>query len=118
MEGGENEVSTQNRGVTMKMPRVAIVHGEQTKCEPRKEGVSYAELVYEPVQQLLLKTGLDYDDVETVISSSSDFLDGRTISDMAIQEAIGAVGKSASKVSNDGSFALIYAWMRLLSGEF
>lgn len=102
----------------MKPRRIAVIDAEQTRCEARKAEISYAELVYEPVHALLTRTGLHYDDIDTVVTCSSDFLDGRTISDMAIQEVTGSIGKSASKVSSDGSFALVYAWMRLLAGEF
>ncbi|MFX1411515.1 MAG: thiolase family protein, partial [Promethearchaeota archaeon] len=47
--------------------------------------------------------------------SSNDFNDGRTIANMAIQDAVGAVRKSESRVSGDGAFAYIYGAMRILS---
>jgi acetyl-CoA C-acetyltransferase len=98
--------------------RIAIVHGEQTRHEPKKEDRNYAELLFEPVQQLLNRTGLGHGDIETIITCSSDFMDGRTISSMAIQDVCGTPGKSESKVSADATFAMVYAWMRLLSGDY
>lgn len=75
--------------------------------------LNYMEMNFEVVQRL----GFAHHRIDTVISASSDFWDGRTISDIAIQDAVGAVGKSGSKVSMDGAFALIYAAARIASGR-
>jgi acetyl-CoA C-acetyltransferase len=97
---------------------VAIVGCAQTVHEKSKTDLNYAELVYEVVQSLLSRLSISYDHVETVISASSDFSDGRTISNMAIQDVVGTPLKSESKVSMDGAFAMMYGYARVASGGF
>ncbi len=100
------------------MERVAVVGIAQTRFEERKETVNYAELAFEVVQKLLEATGLDHNNIDNMVTSSSDFWDGRTISDMAVQDAVGAFMKSESKVSADGALAVLYGMMRILSGQY
>lgn len=100
------------------MRPVAILGAAQSRHVARRDHVNYAELAFEVVEALLAKTGFSHDRIETAITASSDFWDGRTISDMAVQDAVGAAGKSASKVSMDGVFALAYAAARVNSGAY
>lgn len=100
------------------MERVAIVGVAQTTFEPQKRHQNYAELVHEVVSELFHKTGATHDDIDNIVTASSDFLDGRTISNMAIQDVVGAYMKSEARVSSDGTLALLYGMMRLLSGQF
>ena len=99
------------------MQPVAILGAAQTTHRARRDDASYAELAFEVVQELLQTTGWTHDRIDTVVTASSDFWDGRTISDIAVQDAVGAAKKSASKVSMDGAFALVYAAARILSGH-
>lgn len=100
------------------MDKVAIVGVAQTKYEAEKIDQTYMELVFEVVRKLHDDLGINNDDVGSVITSSNDFNDGRTIANMGIQDAVGSIGKSESRVSGDGAFAYIYAAMRILSGEY
>jgi len=100
------------------MDKVAIVGVAQTKYEAEKIDQTYMELVFEVVKKLHNDLGITNDDVGSVITSSNDFNDGRTIANMAIQDAVGTIGKSESRVSGDGAFAYVYAAMRILSGEY
>ena len=100
------------------MRPVGIVGVAQTRHAERRDDVNYAELAFEVVSDLLARTGWSHDRIDTVITASSDFWDGRTISDMAVQDAAGAAGKSALKVSMDGTFALVYAAARIGSGAY
>ncbi|MCS6806835.1 MAG: thiolase family protein [Acidobacteriota bacterium] len=100
------------------MEDIAIVGVAQTKFEREKRDLNYAELVYGVVTELFEKTGATHQDVDNIVTASSDFWDGRTISSMAIQSAVGAYMKSESKVSSDGTLALLYGAMRILSGQF
>ncbi len=100
------------------MSKVAIVGVAQTKYEEDKIDQTYMELVFEVVKKLHDSLGISNDDVGCVITSSNDFNDGRTISNMAIQDAVGSVRKSESRVSGDGAFAYVYGAMRILSGAF
>jgi acetyl-CoA C-acetyltransferase len=100
------------------MDKVAIVGVAQTKYEKDKIEQTYLELVFEVVKKLHNDLGITNEDVGSVITSSNDFNDGRTIANMAIQDAVGSVRKSESRVSGDGAFAFIYGAMRILSESY
>ncbi|MHA1689251.1 MAG: thiolase family protein, partial [Promethearchaeota archaeon] len=98
--------------------KVAIVGVSQTKYEENKIDQTIMEMIFEVVKKLHDSLGITNDDVGSVITSSNDFNDGRTIANMAIQDAVGSVKKSESRVSGDGAFAYVYGAMRILSGEY
>jgi len=100
------------------MDKVAIVGVAQTKYEAEKIDQTYMELTFEVVKKLHNELGITNDDVGSVITSSNDFNDGRTIANMAVQDGVGSVRKSESRVSGDGAFAYVYGVMRVLSGEY
>ncbi len=100
------------------MDKVGIVGCTQTKYEADKIDQTYSELVFEVVKKLHNELGITNDDIGCVITSSNDFNDGRTIANMAIQDAVGSVRKAESRVSGDGAFAYIYGAMRILSESF
>jgi len=95
--------------------RVGIVGIYQTKYEPRKVFDSYPELVFEASSRVLEGTGLTIGNMDQIVTNSQDFWDGRTISNRTVSEACGSVLRSESKVAMDGSFAVFYAAMRILS---
>jgi acetyl-CoA C-acetyltransferase len=100
------------------MDKVAIVGCAQTKYEADKIDQTISELVFEVVKKLHNELGISNDDVGCVITGSNDFNDGRTIANMAIQDAVGSVRKSESRVSGDGAFAFVYGAMRILSESY
>jgi acetyl-CoA C-acetyltransferase len=96
--------------------RVGIVGICQTKYEPCKVFESYPEMVFEVCSKVLEEAGLAIEDMDQIITNSQDFWDGRTISNRTVSEACGSVLRAESKVAMDGTFAVFYAAMRLLSG--
>jgi acetyl-CoA C-acetyltransferase len=96
--------------------RVGIVGVCQTKYEPRKIFDSYPEMVFEVSSKVLEENGLTIGDMDQIVSNSQDFWDGRTISNRTVSEACGSTLKAESKVAMDGTFAVFYAALRLLSG--
>jgi acetyl-CoA C-acetyltransferase len=100
------------------MERVAVVGFAQTRYEPEKKKQHLTELVYEAVRAALDHAGIGVKEIDNVVSCSQDFLDGRTISNRTIPEAEGAYLKSESKVESDGTQAVAYAAMRILSGKY
>jgi len=73
-------------------------------------------MVYDVVRSAIESAGIYRRDVGTVVTASTDFLDGRTISNVFLSMAVGAFLKDESKVEEDGAMALHYALMRLLAG--
>ncbi|MBT8491021.1 MAG: thiolase family protein, partial [Deltaproteobacteria bacterium] len=78
---------------------------------------TFYDMVYEVTSKALEDAGCTLDDIDTVVTISNDFWDGRTISCMAVQEAAGAHDKNVSTVEGDGTFGAFYGAMRVLSGS-
>ena len=98
------------------MDNIAIVGVAQTKYERRKKDQTFYEMVYEVTTRALEDSGLTLDHIDNVITVSNDFLDGRTISSMAVAEAAGGHDKNISTVEGDGTFGAFYGAMRVLGG--
>jgi acetyl-CoA C-acetyltransferase len=99
------------------MEKVAIIGVGYTKYESESP-LTFAEMVFEATSMALADAGIDKDDVDNVVSISSDFWDGRTISSMAICDAANSFGKDITTVEGDGTFGALYGMMRILSGSF
>ena len=100
------------------MDKVGIVATSQTKYEPDKKSVSIPEMVYSVVKPLLKELDIKIFDIDHAVTCSSDFWDGKTISNLSINEVVGAYLRPETKVASDGSQALFYAMIRILSGEY
>ncbi|NPV60133.1 MAG: thiolase family protein [Actinobacteria bacterium] len=99
------------------MEKVAIIGVGFTKYA-QNSPLTFAEMVFEATTKALEDAGITRDEVDNVVSVSSDFWDGRTISSMAISDASGAFGKDITTVEGDGTFGALYGMMRILSGAF
>jgi len=98
------------------MDKIAIIGVAQTRYERRKKDKTYYDLVYEMTRDALVDAGLQISDIDNVVTISNDFMDGRTISSMAVGDAAGAYDKNISTVEGDGTFGAFYGAMRVLSG--
>ncbi|MCX8152704.1 MAG: thiolase family protein [Archaeoglobaceae archaeon] len=95
--------------------KVAIVG---YSCLPLSKDIEMTreESVFISTKSALKSVGLERNEIDTVISASSDFFDGRTISNCMLIDALGAYLKDESKSEGDGLLAVIYAMQRILSG--
>jgi acetyl-CoA C-acetyltransferase len=100
------------------MSKVGIISWAQTEFKERREDVHRGELVYQVSKEVLEKAKIDIKDVDSVISASCDTVDGISISNAFVAEAMGAFMKEESKVEQDGIYALMYAYHRLLIGHW
>jgi len=98
------------------MENIAIVGVAQTPFKGRMRDKTCYDLVYEVTRDALDDAGMGIEDIDNVITVSNDFLDGRTISSMAVGEAAGAHDKNVSTVEGDGTFGAFYGAMRTLGG--
>ena len=98
------------------MDKIAIVGVAQTKYERRKKDQILADMVFDVTRAALEDAGLGIRDLDSVVTVSNDFFDGRTISGMAVGDAAGGEDKNISTVSGDGTFGAFYGLMRVLSG--
>ena len=97
--------------------RVGIVAVGQTKYHPNRSDVNEEELAYEAIKQVLEATGLSLSDIDSAVTCSQDFWDGRTISDMNVQHVVGAHLGHEDKVAEDGINAVYVAMGQILSGH-
>lgn len=95
---------------------IAIIGYAQTPYEADAEA-SREMQVLQATRAALQSAGLKREQLDTVITANNDYLDGRTISNMRLVEPAGAWQKNESKVEMDGAYAVLYAVMRLLSGD-
>lgn len=99
--------------------RVAIVGLAQTKFEEQKSAQSFSELAYEVVEKVLAQTGLTIEeDIDSTVTASQDFWDGRTISDIPIGDVAGGHLRPEEKVAMDSAQAVYYATIQILSGHY
>lgn len=99
--------------------RVAIVGIAQTAFSPKRADANYAELAYEVIEKVLKDTGLEMArDIDNSISCSHDIWDGQTISDIGITDVVGGHLRNEEKMAMDGSTAVYYGAIGILSGEF
>ena len=98
------------------MQRVAIVGYNQVKLYSDANYGRY-EMVFEAVRGALDNAGLKKKDITTVISTTNDYYEGRTISNSLTVEPGGGYLADESKVEMDGAHAVLYGLMRILSGN-
>lgn len=96
--------------------RVAIVGVAQTSHE-ESHPENIRDLVYGLSRRALDPLGLQREDVDTVVSASSDYWMGISCSNSFYFDSTGAYLKNATKAAEDGALALCYAAMRVRSGH-
>jgi acetyl-CoA C-acetyltransferase len=97
--------------------RVGIVAVGQTKYQPMRADVNEGELAYEAIKPALEEAGLTLSDIDSAVTCSQDFWDGRTISSMNIQHVVGAHLSHEDKVAEDGINAVFCAMAQIMSGH-
>lgn len=98
--------------------RVCIVGVGQTQHRGPGGNLAYYEVAFQSAKAALQDVGLARGDIDTVLASGWDVLDGRTISDMYLVPAAGGYLKDSAKVADDGILSFAYAYMRIASGAF
>jgi acetyl-CoA C-acetyltransferase len=95
--------------------RVAVVGVSQTHHGSFLQD-NVRDMVYGLVRNVLDPLGLCREDIDTVVSASSDYWMGISCSNSYYFDAEGAYLKNATKAPEDGALAFCYAVMRVLSG--
>lgn len=101
----------------MKSNRVAVVATAQTQLRPAWSSAQHVDLISAVVSEVFKGTGLSLEDVDFVIDSGSDVLDGRSISNCGFLGAMGAHHKEESRVEEDGLWAALYGATKIASGS-
>jgi len=100
----------------MGMSNVAVVASAQTELRNAWSDAQHVDLISAVVSSVFKGTGLTLDDVDFVIDSGSDVLDGRSISNCGFLGALGAHHKEEARVEEDGLWAAQYGVNKIRSG--
>lgn len=100
----------------MSLNRVAVVASAQTELRPAWSNAQHIDLISSVVTSVFKGAGLTLDDVDFVIDSGSDVLDGRSISNCGFLGALGAHHKEEARVEEDGLWAALYGVNKIRSG--
>jgi len=100
----------------MGLSRVAVVASAQTELRTAWSDAQHIDLISAVVSSVFKGTGLTLDDVDFVIDSGSDVLDGRSISNCGFLGALGAHHKEEARVEEDGLWAAQYGVNKIRSG--
>jgi acetyl-CoA C-acetyltransferase len=100
----------------MMSTRVAAIATTQTELRAAWSGAQHIDLISAVVSRVFKGTGLTFDDVDFVLDSGSDVLDGRSISNCGFLGAMGAHHKEESRVEEDGLWAALYGVTKIASG--
>lgn len=97
--------------------RVAVVAVAQTQLRPAWSGAQHVDLISATVTNVLKGSGIALSDVDFVIDSGSDVLDGRSISNCGFLGAMGAHHKEESRIEEDGLWAASYGVNKIAAGS-
>lgn len=76
------------------------------------------DAVYDCTKGLLQQLGIEKDDIDTIVTASSDYYQGISCSNSYYFEAAASYLKDSTKVEGNSIHAFMYALMRVLSGHF
>lgn len=100
----------------MKAGKVAVVSTAQVELRPAWNNAQHIDLISAVVSAVFKGTGFSLDDVDFIIDSGSDVLDGRSISNCGFLGAMGAHHKEESRVEEDGLWAASYGVVKIAAG--
>lgn len=100
----------------MTLKKVAIVATAQTELRDAWRDAQHIDLISSVVTSVFKGSGFSIDDVDFVIDSGSDVLDGRSISNCGFLGALGAHHKEEARVEEDGLFSALYGVNKIRSG--
>lgn len=100
----------------MAFGNVAVLASAQTEFRPAWSDAQHIDLISSVVTNVFKGSGLSIDDVDFVIDSGSDVLDGRSISNCGFLGALGAHHKEEARVEEDGLWAALYGVNKIRSG--
>lgn len=102
--------------MTTEHPAVAVLSTSSLRVE-HETVRSLEEMIFEASTEALTRAGFTIADIDAVVVSANDEVDGRVISIMAGAGPAGGVGLDTTMVNSSGDHALIYGWQRILAGQ-
>ena len=96
---------------------VAVIGIGTSRLGAARTDVSLQELIFEGATAALQNAKLSREQIDSVVISASDLVDGRGIASMSSAAAAGAYMKHETRTTNDGLYALILAALEILAGR-
>lgn len=102
----------------MPLRRNTAIIGSATFAPADGEGRALEELLYEVVQAALNDAGLSPDEIDGIVVSGNDQLDGRAISVMAASGSVGGVDRDILSTPSAAEHAFVMGALRVASGLY
>ena len=96
---------------------IAVVGAHHTPLRRQVVDLSLEEMIFEAARGALADAELTIQDVDAVMLSTTDQVEGRIIESMVTNGAAGGVGRDVTTLASAGEHAFIYAYLRLLAGQ-
>jgi acetyl-CoA C-acetyltransferase len=96
---------------------IAAVGAHHTPYQRNVETQSLEELVFAAARGALADAGLTIGDIDAVVLSTTDQVEGRVIESMVVNGAAGGVGRDVTTMASSGEDAFAYAYLSLLAGQ-
>ncbi|HVA59828.1 MAG TPA: hypothetical protein VNG13_04745 [Mycobacteriales bacterium] len=93
------------------------VHGTAVHKSWADESASLSDLIYRATQDALTAAATDIDQIDSVVLSAHDLVDGRSLSSMVTAPAAGAYLKDEVRLGDDGAMAFVVGAARIRCGE-
>lgn len=97
-------------------PAVAIVATAQTVIDAETRQ-SLEEMIFATSHAALAAAGFEMSDIDDVVISGNDEIDGRVISVMPSAGPSGGVGRDTTMIASSADHALVYAYLRLMARQ-
>ena len=98
--------------------RIGIIGVSETRCEGMNRRDSLNDVIFETTRLALQDAGISQSEIDSVVMSEYDQVDGRLIGAMSAALPAHCYDKDEIRVEDDGAAALALAYMRCLSGYF
>jgi acetyl-CoA acetyltransferase len=95
----------------------AVVGVHHTPMRRRVDDLSLEEMIFAAARGALADAGLAIGDIDAVMLSTTDQVEGRVIESMVTNGAAGGVGKDVTTLASAGEHALVYAYVRIAAGQ-
>ncbi len=102
-------------GLTLQLSIAGVAQSRYSAGHRRKR---LEDMIFETAAAALADAGIEREGVDNIVLAASDMVDGRCISSMLTANAGGAYLKDEIKVADEGSYGLVMAALRLLTGHF
>lgn len=96
---------------------IAVVGVHHTPYRKTVETQSLEEMAFAAARGALADAGLTIADIDAVVLSTTDQVEGRVIESMVVNGAAGGVSRDVTTIASSGEHAFAYACLSLLAGQ-